>query len=99
MPFALAEAFVDIGANTKPLDSALVGVKGSITSLGSVFGKLQGYATAAFAAMSLAGGFVVHAFADAEAASSSLRTALAATGQEVNNNYAKLDGLASNLEL
>ena len=98
MGFALAEAFVEIGANDKPALSAIANVKAACSSLGTSFDKLKGYGTAAFAALAGFATASLKAFADGETSSLRLRAALEATGQEVGKNESRLTAFAASMQ-
>jgi hypothetical protein len=99
--FALATAFVDIGARTTNFDKAVSGVKKSVAGLRSSFSALSGYSLAVWGALAGAGGYAAVAvknFMDAERADERLRAALRATGQEVEGNATRLDKFAQHLQ-
>lgn len=101
MGFSLATAWVDIGAKTVNFDRAIANVKRQITSLRGSFSALSGHALALWGTLAGAGGlagFAIKNFMEEERGQERLRSALRATGQEVDSNATRLIAFAAHMQ-
>jgi hypothetical protein len=93
----LLEMFVDIGAKTQGAEKGIDSVGKSAEGLRSRFTALRVASAAIFGAITAAVGYATKAALDFSAAQNGLRSALAATGQEVDGNVANLTAFAEQL--
>lgn len=97
MGFALADIFVNIGANDKT-GPALARLKSSVSNLHKSLQALGAYAQKALIGIAAAGTYAAKAFGDAEESENNLKAALQATGQEVTNNLSHMTAYAQSMQ-
>lgn len=94
----LAELFAVIKADSRQFDLALSNVKRSLENVKGHFDKLSGYAKYMFAGLAAGAVFATKSIMDQEQADIALKSALSATGQEVDGNLARLKAYAATLQ-
>lgn len=90
MGFKLASAFVSIGMDDKQFNRGLKGIRAGMEGLRPAFSAVQTMAKVFLGALVGATIYSVKAAADSEMAQHKLRSALEATGQEVDGNAERL---------
>lgn len=98
MGFSLASAFVTIGADDKQVKKALSEVKKGVEGLRPAFDGLQRLAKGFLGLLTGLAAYAGKQWADEETAQNNLRSALRATGQEVDGNADRLIKFANHLQ-
>jgi len=97
MSFALDQAFVQISFKDTGVASGLAGIKRIVESSKASLAALSGYAKGFLAIAGAGAAYAVKEYIDMERQEERLRSALAATGQEVDANYKRLNDYADAL--
>ncbi len=90
-----ADIYAEIHLRSDSLRGEIGAAKGSLSSFQADIGKLAGPARGFLLATGAAVALAVKAFADGERANDMLRSALRATGNEVDENYRKYSNFAT----